>query len=91
MPTNVFARLDHLHLPTQHTQNMAVNLADGVQGSEALPRARWYVHSCKKLRRLTSYRKYLDNFLTRIGPFTDPDAFEPGDAAIAGLERMKIL
>jgi ubiquitin-activating enzyme E1 C len=37
------------------------------------------------------YRKYLDNFLTRTGPFTDPDAFEPGDAAIAGLERMKIL
>jgi hypothetical protein len=45
----------------------------------------------KRLQRLTSYRKYLDNFLTRTGPFTDPDAFEPGDAAIAGLERMKIL
>jgi hypothetical protein len=45
----------------------------------------------ERLPRLTTCRKYLDNFLTRTGPFTDPDAFEPGDAAIAGLERMKIL
>ncbi|ORY08853.1 NEDD8-activating enzyme E1 catalytic subunit [Clohesyomyces aquaticus] len=34
--------------------------------------------------------KYLDNILTRHGPFTDPD-WEPGEAAIEGLARAKLL
>jgi hypothetical protein len=40
---------------------------------------------------LTWYRKYLDNILTRAGPFTDPDAFVPGETVVETLDRAKIL
>lgn len=44
-----------------------------------------------RLTLTTRNRKYLDNFLTRTGPFTDEDAFEPGQPAIEGLDRQKVL
>jgi hypothetical protein len=50
-----------------------------------------YVTPVRVQHLIARRRKYLDKFLTRTGPFTDPDMFEPGEAAIAGLERLKIL
>jgi hypothetical protein len=50
-----------------------------------------YVTPLRVQHLIARRRKYLDKFLTRTGPFTDPDMFEPGEAAIAGLERLKIL
>ena len=35
-------------------------------------------------------RRYLNNFLTRPGPFTDPD-FVSGTETIASLEASKVL
>jgi ubiquitin-activating enzyme E1 C len=44
-----------------------------------------------RFQRLTlARRKYLDNILNRLGPFTDPD-WEPGEAVVEGLSRAKIL
>ena len=45
----------------------------------------------RSLRPLTWCRKYLDNILTRAGPFTDPDAFAPGEMVMETLDRAKIL
>ena len=39
---------------------------------------------------LNIFRKYLDNVLTKPGPFTDPD-FVPGVETITGLETSKVL
>jgi len=35
------------------------------------------------------HRKYLDKFLGRAGPFTDPDDFVPGN--FESVDRAKIL
>ncbi|KAF2634152.1 NEDD8-activating enzyme E1 catalytic subunit [Massarina eburnea CBS 473.64] len=34
---------------------------------------------------------YLDKFLNRTGPFTDPDSFQPGKTVIESLERSKVF
>ena len=36
------------------------------------------------------HRKYLDNFLNKPGPTSDP-AWVPGEKTIAGLEASKVL
>ena len=36
-------------------------------------------------------RKYLDNILTRTGPFTDEDSFMVGEQAIEYLSNLKVL
>lgn len=40
---------------------------------------------------LTLPRQYLDNVRRHSGPFTDPDAFDGSDAAIAKSEDTKVL
>lgn len=40
---------------------------------------------------MSHYRKYLDNLLTRVGPFTDDESFMVGDKAIEYLSGVKVL
>lgn len=70
---------------------MAIQVESMQTGVETQSRMRWYVHNYLNYNDLRCHRKHLDKFLTRSGPFTDSDMFEPGEAAIAGLERLKIL
>ncbi|KAA8616693.1 NEDD8-activating enzyme E1 catalytic subunit [Pyrenophora tritici-repentis] len=55
---------------------MAVSVDNMSAASTASPRARW---------------KYLDNILTRKGPFTDEDSFMVGEQAIEYLSNLKVL
>jgi len=56
-----------------------------------------YFSSCQMVcppryfhQQLTASRKYLDNILTRRGPFTDEE-WVPGDETITSLEQSKVL
>lgn len=54
-------------------------------------RKRWSVPvMSQRCSLLIACRKYLDNILTRAGPFSDED-WVPGQETINGLESSKVL
>ena len=48
------------------------------------------VHSLRTTWSDDTYRTYLDNFLNKPGPTTDPN-WVPGEVTINGLETSKVL